>query len=56
MRLAALVRGRHEPRTVAKPLMNTGLTFGTISSLYGLNAHIIDRTPPQLCPSAAPLA
>jgi hypothetical protein len=22
----------------------TGLTFGTISSLYGLNAHIIDRT------------
>lgn len=25
-------------------LMSTGLTFGTISSLYGLNAHIIDRT------------
>jgi Kef-type K+ transport system membrane component KefB len=25
-------------------LMATGLTFGTISSLYGLNAHIIDRT------------
>jgi hypothetical protein len=24
--------------------MSTGLTFGTISSLYGLNAHIIDRT------------
>src|SRR5438094_4206830 len=24
-------------------LMSTGLTFGTISSLYGLNAHIIDR-------------
>jgi hypothetical protein len=25
-------------------LMSTGLTFGTISSLYGLNANIIDRT------------
>jgi Kef-type K+ transport system membrane component KefB len=25
-------------------LMSTGLTFGTISSLYGLNAHIIDRS------------
>ena len=24
--------------------MATGLTFGTITSLYGLNAHIIDRT------------
>jgi hypothetical protein len=24
--------------------MSTGLTFGTISSLYGLQAHIIDRT------------
>jgi Kef-type K+ transport system membrane component KefB len=24
-------------------LMSTGLTFGTISSLYGLQAHIIDR-------------
>src|SRR5262249_58726670 len=25
-------------------LMSTGLTFGTIASLYGLNAGIIDRT------------
>jgi Kef-type K+ transport system membrane component KefB len=25
-------------------LMSTGLTFGTISALYGLNAHIINRT------------
>jgi Kef-type K+ transport system membrane component KefB len=25
-------------------LMSTGLTFGTISALYGLNAHIIDHT------------
>jgi Kef-type K+ transport system membrane component KefB len=25
-------------------LMSTGLTFGTITSLYGLSAHIIDRT------------
>ena len=24
--------------------MSTGLTFGTISSLYGLNAVIIDQT------------
>ena len=24
--------------------MSTGLTFGTITSLYGLNAGIIDRT------------
>ncbi len=24
-------------------LMSTGLTFGTITSLYGLSAHIIDR-------------
>ena len=24
--------------------MSTGLTFGTISSLYGLNAGIIDQT------------
>ncbi|HUY70786.1 MAG TPA: hypothetical protein VMV08_00975 [Gaiellaceae bacterium] len=24
--------------------MSRGLTFGTITSLYGLNAHIIDRT------------
>jgi Kef-type K+ transport system membrane component KefB len=26
-----------------QPLMSTGLTFGTISSLYGLNAGIINR-------------
>jgi Kef-type K+ transport system membrane component KefB len=25
-------------------LMSTGLTFGTIASLYGLTANIIDRT------------
>jgi hypothetical protein len=25
-------------------LMSTGLTFGTITSLYGLDARIIDRT------------
>jgi Kef-type K+ transport system membrane component KefB len=37
---------RHEPRNAGflTLLMSTGLTFGTISSLYGLNAHIIDRT------------
>jgi Kef-type K+ transport system membrane component KefB len=37
---------RHVPEhaTFATLLMSTGLTFGTISSLYGLNAGIIDRT------------
>ena len=30
--------------TFATLLMSTGLTFGTISSLYGLNAGIIDKT------------
>jgi len=30
--------------TFATLLMSTGLTFGTISSLYGLSAGIIDRT------------
>jgi len=37
---------RYVPRhaTFTTLLMSTGLTFGTISSLYGLNAGIIDRT------------
>jgi Kef-type K+ transport system membrane component KefB len=37
---------RAEPRHASfmTLLMSTGLTFGTISALYGLNAHIIDRT------------
>jgi Kef-type K+ transport system membrane component KefB len=37
---------RHVPAhaTFTTLLMSTGLTFGTISSLYGLNAHIINRT------------
>ena len=41
----ALAR-RADPRhaTFITLLMSTGLTFGTISSLYGLNAGIIDRT------------
>jgi Kef-type K+ transport system membrane component KefB len=30
--------------TFSTLLMSTGLTFGTISSLYGLNAGIIDKT------------
>jgi Kef-type K+ transport system membrane component KefB len=30
--------------TFATLLMSTGLTFGTISALYGLTEHIIDRT------------
>jgi Kef-type K+ transport system membrane component KefB len=33
-----------EHATFTTLLMSTGLTFGTISSLYGLNAAIIDRT------------
>jgi Kef-type K+ transport system membrane component KefB len=37
---------RAAPRhaTFATLLMSTGLTFGTISALYGLNAGIVDRT------------
>jgi Kef-type K+ transport system membrane component KefB len=37
---------RHVPEhaTFTTLLMSTGLTFGTISSLYGLQAGIIDRT------------
>jgi Kef-type K+ transport system membrane component KefB len=33
-----------EHATFTTLLMSTGLTFGTISALYGLNAGIIDRT------------
>jgi len=40
--LARRYTAPHETFTTL--LMSTGLTFGTISSLYGLNAHIIDRT------------
>jgi Kef-type K+ transport system membrane component KefB len=40
--LARRAMPRHA--TFATLLMSTGLTFGTISSLYGLNAGIIDRT------------
>ena len=47
-------RSRSSTRSLAAPtarhgtfttlLMSTGLTFGTIASLYGLNAGIIDKT------------
>jgi len=37
-------RGAPRHAAFATLLMSTGLTFGTISSLYGLNAGIIDRT------------
>jgi Kef-type K+ transport system membrane component KefB len=40
--LARRADRRHAPFITL--LMSTGLTFGTISSLYGLNAGIIDRT------------
>jgi Kef-type K+ transport system membrane component KefB len=40
-----LARRHTEPHAVFTTLlMSTGLTFGTITSLYGLNAGIIDRT------------
>jgi Kef-type K+ transport system membrane component KefB len=37
-------RAEPEHATFITLLMSTGLTFGTISSLYGLNAGIIDKT------------
>jgi Kef-type K+ transport system membrane component KefB len=37
-------------------LMSTGLTFGTISSLYGLNAGIIDKTQFSLLVSVVVLS
>lgn len=40
--LASRADRRHA--TFMTLLMSTGLTFGTISSLYGLNAGIIDKT------------
>jgi Kef-type K+ transport system membrane component KefB len=40
--LARRFTAAHAP--FATLMMSTGLTFGTISALYGLNAHIIDRT------------
>jgi hypothetical protein len=36
--------------------MSTGLTFGTISALYGLNAGIIDRTQFSLLVTAVVLS
>jgi Kef-type K+ transport system membrane component KefB len=42
MPLARRYVPEHAPFTTL--LMSTGLTFGTISALYGLNAGIIDRT------------
>jgi len=40
-----LARRHAKPHaTFTTLLMSTGLTFGTISALYGLTAHIIDRT------------
>src|SRR6266542_3550693 len=42
--LPAALRYVRPHATFTTLLMSTGLTFGTISSLYGLNAGIIDRT------------
>ena len=44
----------HAPFTTL--MMSTGLTFGTISSLYGLNAGIIDRTQFSLLVSVVVLS
>jgi hypothetical protein len=37
-------------------LLSTGLTFGTIAALYGLTAHVIDRTQFSLLVTVAVLA
>src|SRR6266536_174124 len=49
---------RYVPKhaTFTTLLMSTGLTFGTISSLYGLNAHIIDKTQFSLLVSVVVLS
>lgn len=49
---------RHEPRHAGfiTLMMSTGLTFGTISALYGLNAGIIDRTQFSLLVSVVVLS
>ncbi len=41
---AASQQPRDNGATFTTLLMSTGLTFGTITSLHGLNAGIIDRT------------
>jgi Kef-type K+ transport system membrane component KefB len=45
-----------ENATFTTLLMSTGLTFGTISALYGLTAHIIDRTQFSLLVSVVVLS
>jgi Kef-type K+ transport system membrane component KefB len=52
--LAQRFTAPHAPFTTL--LMSTGLTFGTISSLYGLNAGIIDRTQFSLLITAVVLS
>ena len=52
--LARRFTAPHAPFTTL--LMSTGLTFGTISSLYGLNAGIIDRTQFSLLIAAVVLS
>ena len=42
--IAVAKRADREHAPFITLLMSTGLTFGTISSLYGLNAGIIDGT------------
>jgi Kef-type K+ transport system membrane component KefB len=52
--LARRADGRHATFTTL--LMSTGLTFGTISSLYGLNAGIINKTQFSLLVSVVVLS
>ena len=42
--LARTFKMRHREASYTSLLMATGLTFGTISALFGLNNHIIDQT------------
>ena len=49
-------RADRKHATFTTLLMSTGLTFGTISSLYGLNAGIIDKTQFSLLVSVVVLS
>ena len=51
-----LARRYTRPRCFTTLLMSTGLTFGTITSLYGLQAGIIDRTQFSLLISVVALS
>ena len=55
--LYPLARRHAQPNaTFTTLLMSTGLTFGTISALYGLTSHIVDRTQFSLLVSVVVLS